>query len=255
MAGEITTREYIEYLAREWGAFRDYSGFVLPGNSGKIGPEKIEEALNKVKGNSSGAYKGIVKSFSSNFGNMQGMFEISGPNTGYRVPENLTHGQKIIGHGVEWLIKFDRSFVILPVENRHYSVSKNPEKTLTRWSELSRQANIKADGKEWNPIQEYKPPTQPTSVADDKEVIFKMFSKPIDVKPQKEMPVATVTPIDFSAGNRPSAVAVLNNTIIQQQQVPVYIPVPVPGPVQYVPANVYESARTMRFMEFVKKLS
>jgi murein DD-endopeptidase MepM/ murein hydrolase activator NlpD len=47
--GKITTREYIEDLAREWGAFRSYSGYVLPGNSGKIGPEKIEAALNKVK--------------------------------------------------------------------------------------------------------------------------------------------------------------------------------------------------------------
>jgi len=47
--GKITTRAYIEDLAREWGAFRSYSGYVLPGNSGKIGPEKIEAALNKVK--------------------------------------------------------------------------------------------------------------------------------------------------------------------------------------------------------------
>jgi hypothetical protein len=49
LEGKITTREYIEDLAREWGAFKSYSGFVLPGNSGKIGPEKIETALNKVK--------------------------------------------------------------------------------------------------------------------------------------------------------------------------------------------------------------
>lgn len=47
--GKISTREYIEDLAREWGAFRSYSGYVLPGNSGKIRPEKIEAALNKVK--------------------------------------------------------------------------------------------------------------------------------------------------------------------------------------------------------------
>ena len=49
LAGKITTRQYIEELSNEWGAFRSYSGNVLPGNSGKIGPEKIEAALNKVK--------------------------------------------------------------------------------------------------------------------------------------------------------------------------------------------------------------
>lgn len=49
LSGKISNREYIEDLAREWGAFRSYSGYVLPGNSGKIGPEKIEAALNKVK--------------------------------------------------------------------------------------------------------------------------------------------------------------------------------------------------------------
>ena len=47
--GKITTRQYIEELSNEWGAFRSYSGNVLPGNSGKIRPEKIEAALNKVK--------------------------------------------------------------------------------------------------------------------------------------------------------------------------------------------------------------
>jgi murein DD-endopeptidase MepM/ murein hydrolase activator NlpD len=52
LAGKITNRQYIEDLAREWGAFRSYSGYVLPGNSGKIGPEKIEAALNKVKSGS-----------------------------------------------------------------------------------------------------------------------------------------------------------------------------------------------------------
>lgn len=50
LAGKISTRQYIEELSNEWGAFRSYSGNVLPGNSGKIGPEKIEAALNKVKG-------------------------------------------------------------------------------------------------------------------------------------------------------------------------------------------------------------
>lgn len=57
LSGKLSTREYIEDLAREWGAFKSYSGFVLPGNSGKIGPEKIEEALNKVKagGNPAGS--------------------------------------------------------------------------------------------------------------------------------------------------------------------------------------------------------
>jgi hypothetical protein len=49
LSGKISNREYIEDLSNEWGAFRSYSGNVLPGNSGKIGPERIDAALNKVK--------------------------------------------------------------------------------------------------------------------------------------------------------------------------------------------------------------
>jgi hypothetical protein len=256
---KISDDEFMEGLAAEWRGLpansggQTYQDSAASRNAAGTTWEKFTQAIQKIKGK--GAYRGMVKSFSSNFGKMEGMFEISGPDTGYRVPEDLTHGQKIIGHGVEWLMKFNRSFVILPVENRQYSITKDPKKTLTRWSELSRQANIQTDGVDWNPIEEYRTVETPMSVTDDMSNVFKMFSKPVEVKPQKEMPVATVTPIDFNAGTRPTGVAILNNTIIQQQQVPVYIPVPVPGPVQYVSANVYESARTMRFMEFVKKLS
>jgi predicted metal-dependent hydrolase len=59
LAGEISTREYIEDLAREWGAFKSYSGYVLPGNTGSIGPERIEAALKQVRGFNKG---GLVPS-------------------------------------------------------------------------------------------------------------------------------------------------------------------------------------------------
>lgn len=52
LAGKITNEQFSEYLAREWGALRSASGYVLPGNSGKIGYEKIKPALQKVKGGS-----------------------------------------------------------------------------------------------------------------------------------------------------------------------------------------------------------
>lgn len=261
--GKISDEDFGQRLANEWAGIQGPSGkgsYDGDGqNAAHVKWDKVKEALGKIKG--TGAYRGMAKSFSSNSGPLEGMFEISGPDTGYRVPEDLTHGDKIVGHGVEWLMKFKRSFVILPVENRKYSITRDPKKTLERWGEISNDAGLTSDGKKWRPAEMFKSGSEQSSVNDTMQNVYKLFSTPdsapanTPAKPAAEMPVGNVSPVDFSAGVNPSGVAVMNNTIIAQEKVPVYIPVPVPGPTEYVHANIYESARTMRFMEFVKKLT
>jgi murein DD-endopeptidase MepM/ murein hydrolase activator NlpD len=49
LSGKITDEQFSEYLAGEWGAFRSASGYVLPGNTGSIGFDKIKPTLQKVK--------------------------------------------------------------------------------------------------------------------------------------------------------------------------------------------------------------
>jgi hypothetical protein len=86
--GKITTRQYIEELSNEWGAFRSYSGNVLPGNSGKIGPEKIEAALNKVK---KGGYSQEEISIASSAGGTGGSYTQLSNNP------DATRGSKLAG--------------------------------------------------------------------------------------------------------------------------------------------------------------
>jgi hypothetical protein len=47
LSGKITDEEFSEYLAGKWGAFRSASGYVLPGNTGSIGFDKLKPILKK----------------------------------------------------------------------------------------------------------------------------------------------------------------------------------------------------------------
>jgi len=53
LSGKITDEKFSEYLAGEWGTFKSASGYVLPGNSGSIGFDKIKLVLKQVKSSSS----------------------------------------------------------------------------------------------------------------------------------------------------------------------------------------------------------
>lgn len=55
LSGRISDEAFSEGLALEWGALKSARGTVLPGNSGKIGFDKIKPALEKVRKNYSGA--------------------------------------------------------------------------------------------------------------------------------------------------------------------------------------------------------
>ena len=49
MDGKISNAEFSEELAREWGTFKSKSGFVLPGNNGKIDFEQMKPIFEKIK--------------------------------------------------------------------------------------------------------------------------------------------------------------------------------------------------------------
>lgn len=49
LEGRITDEAFSEELAREFGAFKSASGFVLPGNTGSIGFNKLKPVLQQIK--------------------------------------------------------------------------------------------------------------------------------------------------------------------------------------------------------------
>ena len=51
--GKISDEAFSEQLAREFGAFKSASGFVLPGNTGSIGFNKLKPVLKQIKSGSS----------------------------------------------------------------------------------------------------------------------------------------------------------------------------------------------------------
>ena len=257
LAGEMSTRDYIEHLSNEWGAFRSYSGNVLPGNSGKIPPEKIEEALNKVKGKpATQAMKGVVKPYSF-LNAVDGIFEMNGPDTGYKVPEYLTGGQPVIGHGLEWLIKMSNKFIILPGVNKEYNVYQDPAKAFTRYEQIGQQGGVEVAGligamddllfgrgKKGPSTLKYGDgfPQKRTYKAygeDGAEILRTLGGIPVK---GASLPEGTVTPVaipkDTVTGTTGAVVAMVQ-PMIQ------YVPVPGPERVEYVsvPANPFVAAR------------
>ena len=49
LEGRISDEQFSEQLAREWGALKSASGYVLPNNTGKIGFNEIKNALQQVR--------------------------------------------------------------------------------------------------------------------------------------------------------------------------------------------------------------
>jgi hypothetical protein len=210
----------------------------------------------------------------SNFSNqVQGTFQISGPDSGYYVPPEYTGGQQIIGHGVEWLINFKNKFVILPVANRQYNVYKDPEKTYQRYEQIGRESGVEVAGlvdfvdnmifgsgrKGPSTLKYGNGYTAPKKLrgwaADESGAEILEMLGGTRIK-GASLPSGTVTPVNFQSNERVASVAILNNNnIIHQQQVPVFIPVPVPGPTEYIPANPYHAAKTMQFVDLARNLS
>jgi hypothetical protein len=190
---------------------------------------------------------------------VHGVFEMSGPDSGYRVPEEYTGGQPVIGHGLEYLIKFGNKFVILPVVNKEYNVYRDPEKAFSRYEQIGKQGGVDVAGlfdvidgilggskKGPSTLKYGDGYTAPKKVrgwaADESGAEILRTLGGIPVK-GASLPEGTVTPVavpkDTVTGTTGAVVAMVQ-PVIQ------YVPVPVPGPerVEYVPANPFVAAKT-----------
>jgi hypothetical protein len=230
--------------------------FERPGAHEAVLPKRIANAKGVITKYNKTAAKGIVQPISSSFANqVQGVFEMEGPDTGYKVPETLTGGQPVVGHGLEWLIKMSNKFIILPGVNKEYNVYKDPAKAFTRYEQIGGQAGVEVAGfvdfidnllfkTSTGAKVEYK-----SGPRDAIEAIGGKYYKPYAPDPSfkpvrgASLPEGTVTPVaipkDTATGTTGAVVAMIQ-PMIQ------YIPVPVPGPttVEYVPANEFVAAKT-----------
>jgi hypothetical protein len=68
LQGKITDEQFSENLSNEWGALKSATGNVLPGNSGKIGFDKIKPVLQQIKKPSSSASASTAQSNPSSSG-------------------------------------------------------------------------------------------------------------------------------------------------------------------------------------------
>jgi hypothetical protein len=69
-------------------------------------------------------------------------FTLTGPASGYEVPGVGTM------HGKEALIRYDQGFTVLPIENKKFSMQKDPLKTINRWGEILNGSPTKKPGYE-----------------------------------------------------------------------------------------------------------
>lgn len=75
-------------------------------------------------------------------GNPMDAFTLTGPASGYEVPGVGTM------HGKEALIRYDQGFTVLPIENKKFSMEKDPLKTIMRWGEILNGSPTKKPGYE-----------------------------------------------------------------------------------------------------------
>ena len=261
--GKISDEDFGYELAAEWAALKQPNGkgrYDGDGrNTAKIEWSKTKEALQKIKGNPTQAAKGVVKP-TSFINQVQGVFEMTGPDSGYKVPEELTGGQPVVGHGLEWLIKMSNKFIILPGVNNEYDVFKNPEKTFERYEQIGNQGGVEVAGLVdfidkmlFSSPKSGKPVRYQTGPRDAIEAIGGKYYAPYgpdsSFKPVRgamlnnDMPEGNVMPLpiptDTVSGT--SAVAMVQTITPVIQQVPVYIK----GDTEYinVPANPLVAAR------------
>jgi muramidase (phage lysozyme) len=270
--GKISDEEFGYKLAAEWAALKQPNGvgrYDKDGrNSSKIPWEKTKEALQKIKGKpATQAARGVFQP--SVFSNqVQGVFELTGPDTGYRVPQDLTGGQPVIGHGLEWLIKMPNKFIILPGINKEYNVYRDPAKAFTRYEQIGRQGGVEVAGLV-NFIDNLMAPkptgrvqyggggtprrTYGTDGSPEAGEIMRLLGG-TQVR-GASLPEGIVTPMaiprDTVTGTTGTTVVAMVQPIIQ------YVPVSVPGPttVEYVPANPFIAAKTGNEMVYLQGLS
>jgi hypothetical protein len=239
-------------------------------NKANATPEEVEAAFKKVSGGTTSAAKGTIQPITSSFASqVQGVFEIEGPDTGYKVPETLTGGQPVVGHGLEWLIKMSNKFIILPGVNKEYNVYKDPAKAFTRYEQIGNQGGVEVAGfVDFVDRIIFGPPHKgPSNVRyqsgprDAIEAIGGKYYKPYapdpSFKPVREasLPEAQVTPLaiprDTVAGTTGTAVVAMVQPVVVEK----IVTVPGPTTVEYVPANKYVAGKAGAEMLFLQTLS
>jgi muramidase (phage lysozyme) len=272
--GKINDEQFGQLIANEWAGVQGPNGrgaYDGDGqNSAKVKWSKVKEALNKVKGKpATGAAKGTSQPITNTFtNNVQGVFEMTGPDTGYRIPPQYTGGQPVIGHGLEWLIKLSNKFVILPGVNKEYNIYTDPEKAFDRWDQIEQQGGPKIAGLvNWFDNTFGPKPTGKTPVygegfkpkrvyrAEDEsgaEILRLLGGTQIK---GASLPQGQVKPIavpkDTVTGTTGTAVIAMMQPVIQ------YVPVTVPGPtkIEYVEANPFVAAKKGNEMIYLQGLS
>jgi hypothetical protein len=102
-------------------------------NKANVTAEEIEGSFKKIS-----AESGI----NAAQGNPMDAFTLTGPASGYEVPGVGTM------HGKEALIRYDQGFTVLPIENKKFSMEKDPLKTIMRWGEILNGSTVKKPGYE-----------------------------------------------------------------------------------------------------------
>jgi hypothetical protein len=269
LEGKMSDEEFMQGLSQEFSSFPNSQGqFYYPDQRSSMTPEKVREALKKVKGKSTQAAKGAVKP--SVFSNqVQGVFEMTGPDTGYRVPQDLTGGQPVIGHGLEWLIKMRNKFIILPGVNKEYDVYKDPAKAFNRYEQIGNQGGVEVAGLVdlMDRMIFGKPHRGPSNVRyqsgprDAIEAIGGKYYAPYgpdsSFKPVRgaSLPEGQITPV---AVPKDTVTGTTGTTVVAMVQPMVkYVTVSVPGPerVEYVPANPFVAAKIGNEMVYLQGLS
>ena len=260
ISGKLDAESFADRVAGTWAALPTRSGKSAHAGVGSnkhlVEREKYMTQIRAAKEMSSGGMVSVASNFSNQ---VQGVFEMTGPDSGYRVPEEYTGGQPVIGHGLEYLIKFGNKFVILPVVNKEYNVYRDPEKAFSRYEQIGKQGGVDVAGlfdvidgilggskKGPSTLKYGDGYTAPKKVrgwaADESGAEILRTLGGIPVK-GASLPEGTVTPVavpkDTVTGTTGAVVAMVQ-PVIQ------YVPVPVPGPerVEYVPANPFVAAKT-----------
>ena len=260
-------------------------------NDGKLTIRELGERIQKKKKEFGiPMARGGVESTTSSFTNqIRGVFEMDGPDTGYRVPEDLTGGQPVIGHGLEWLIKMQNKFIILPGINKEYNVYRDPAKAFTRYEQIGSRGGVQVDGlvDVMGKII-YNDQSQNTEVAATYGEGFPKKSAPswmdqLEKEYQRNigrplnpgtsrpgrggadtwegpvrgasLPEGQITPIGIPKN---TGSGTIGTTVIAMVQPMIqYVPVSVPGPttVEYVPANPFTAAKIGNEMVYLQGLS
>ena len=231
--------------------------------------EQQERATDSASVLAKMAKGGVMPTLANSFTNtLHGAYEISGPDSGYRVPPDLTGGREVIGHGVEYLFKLSNKFVILPVQNKEYDAYRDPEEAFQRYEQIGKQGGVEVAGLvdamdrllfgrpktgKMPVYGEGFKPRRTYSAADESGAEILRTLGGIPVK-GASLPEGTVTPVaipkDTVTGTTGQAVAVVQ---------PVVQYVPVPGPervvVEEVPANPFVAARKSSEMLYLQTLS